>query len=142
MLLVHDLVEIDAGDTFCYGRHNSEEVKAAEEEASKRIFGLLPEKQSGKLKALWDEFEEKATRESLFANALDRFGPTIQNFHNQGGTWKEHRITRKQFLDRNQIVKDNFPELWKYDEDILQQAIENGWIREDAEQVDQPDATH
>ena len=140
MLLVHDLVEIDAGDNFCYGKHDRDAVKTTEEEASKRIFGLLPEKESKKLKALWTEFEEQATRESIFANALDRFGPTLQNYNNQGGTWKEHSITKDQFLERNKVVKDHFPQLWEHDKAILAQAIKEGWIRERAEQADGSDA--
>lgn len=114
MLLVHDVVEIDAGDTFVFDAAAMADKEAREVRAAERIFGLLPADQAERLRALWDEFEAVATPEARFANALDRFHALLQNVHNGGGTWKRHGVGRDQVLERMEPIRDGAPALWPY----------------------------
>lgn len=126
MLLVHDIVEIDAGDTFCYADQEGKLDK--ERAAAQRIFGLLPEQQARHWLLLWEEFEGRATPESLFANALDRILPLIQNFHSGGKTWTESRVTYEQVIERNQRIADGSAELWDYAKKLIEAAAAKGWL--------------
>ena len=101
MVLIHDLVEIDAGDTFCYDVHNALDKDERECQAADRLFQLLPDEQGRELRELWDEFEATGTPEAQFAGAVDRLMPLLHNFHTQGGSWRKHGITREQVLGRN-----------------------------------------
>ncbi len=123
MLVVHDLVEIDAGDTFCYDV--AENATKAEREgcAADRLFALLEEDQAAKFRALWEEFEARATAEAKFANALDRLMPLLQNFHNNGGSWREFKIAQEQAFERMRPIKEGSGTLWAYAESILREAI-------------------
>lgn len=114
MLLVHDVVEIDAGDTFVFDAAAMADKEEREVRAAERIFGLLPADQAERLRALWDEFEAGATPEARFANALDRFHALLQNVHNGGGTWKRHGVGRDQVLERMEPIRDGAPALWPY----------------------------
>ncbi|NJD19197.1 MAG: HD domain-containing protein [Gemmatimonadetes bacterium] len=114
MLLVHDVVEIDAGDTFAFDDAALAHKEERERRAADRLFGLLPPDQAGKLRGLWDEFEAGSTPEARFANALDRFHALLQNVQNRGGTWKRHGVTREQVLSRMEPVRDGAPALWPY----------------------------
>ena len=114
MLLVHDVVEIDAGDTFVFDDAAMADKEERELRAAERLFGLLPPDQAGRLRGLWDEFEAGATVEARFANALDRFHALLQNVHNGGGTWKRHGITREQVLTRMEPIRQGAPALWPY----------------------------
>ncbi len=114
MLLVHDVVEIDAGDTFAFDVAANADKEEREQRAAERLFGLLPPDQAERLRGLWDEFEAGATPEARFANALDRFHALLQNVHNQGGTWKRHGITRAQVLARMEPIREGAPALWPY----------------------------
>lgn len=114
MLLVHDVVEIDAGDTFVFDAAAMADKEERELRAAERIFGLLPDDQAARLRALWDEFEEGATPEARFANALDRFHALLQNVHNGGGTWKRHGVGRDQVLERMEPIRDGAPALWPH----------------------------
>ncbi len=114
MLLIHDVVEIDAGDTFCYDAAASVGKEERERRAAERLFGLLPGEQAQGLRELWEEFEERETADAQFANALDRLQGLMQNYHNAGGTWRLQGITRDQVLNRMRPIQNASPELWKY----------------------------
>jgi putative hydrolase of HD superfamily len=129
MLLIHDLVEIDAGDTYCYDEAAMVGKEERERCAAERIFGLLPSDQSGEIRALWDEFEARRTPESKFANALDRLQPVLLNFHTQGRAWKEHGITLAQVLSRNTIIEEGSEALWKHVRALFEQAVELKYLK-------------
>ncbi|MGB3652533.1 MAG: HD domain-containing protein [Rivularia sp. (in: cyanobacteria)] len=114
MSLIHDLVEIDAGDTFCYDVQGYENKAERELEAATRIFGLLPEEQAKELRLLWDEFEARVTPTAKFAAALDRIQPFLHNQQTEGGTWKIHNINRSQVMKRMAPVEEGTPELWDF----------------------------
>ena len=128
MLLLHDIVEIDAGDTFAYDVAAYADKEEREVRAADRIFGLLPTDQGTEFRALWDEFEAGTTEESRFANALDRIQPLLLNFYSGGGSWGSHRVTRPQVLTRMDPVRRNTPELWPVVLSIVDQACSRGWI--------------
>lgn len=131
MLLVHDLVEIDAGDTFCYDHQGNLDKAVREAQAAKRIFGLLPEEQGTELRNLWEEFEAQETPAAKFAAALDRIQPLLHNQQTRGGTWRIHGITRKQVLWRMQPVKDGAPALWPVVEKIIEDCVVAGYLSVD-----------
>jgi putative hydrolases of HD superfamily len=127
MVLVHDLVEVDAGDLFLYASAADQERQAAAERAAAdRIFGLLPAGQAAGLRALWDEFEERLTPEARFARALDRLQPMLANVQAGGGTWREHGITADQVLAKVQLIEDGSPALGRYARDLIGQAVSDG----------------
>jgi putative hydrolases of HD superfamily len=128
MLLVHDLVEIDAGDTFCYDAQANLSKAAREQAAAARIFGLLPADQGRELHALWEEFEAGETAEAHFANALDRLQPLLHNYHNQGGTWRAHGITRDAVLRRMAPIQEGAPMLWPYVLTVVEASCVAGYI--------------
>ncbi len=112
MLLVHDLVEIEAGDTFCFDAQANLDKAAREQLAAAQLFGLLPEEQGVTLRALWDEFEAQQSVEARVADALDRLQPLLQNYHSQGHTWRQHRITLAQVQARIAPIQAGLPTLW------------------------------
>ncbi|MDY6900528.1 MAG: HD domain-containing protein, partial [Cyanobacteriota bacterium] len=114
MCLIHDLVEIDAGDTFCYDVQGNESKAERELQAATRIFGILPEEQAKELRLIWDEFEERETPTAKFAAALDRIQPFLHNRETKGGTWKIHNINRNQVMKRMAPVEQGTPELWGF----------------------------
>ena len=125
MLLVHDLVEIDAGDTFMYtGAMASKEDR--ETLAAKRIFGLLPEDQAVEFRGLWMEFEARGSDDARFAAALDRLHPLLGNCHTQGGAWKEYGVHAPQVHARNERINDGSRALWSYARGLLEEAIRRG----------------
>jgi putative hydrolase of HD superfamily len=130
MLLVHDLVEIDAGDTFVYdvAAHVGKEER--EIAAAERIFNLLPPDLAGEVRQLWDEFEARQTPEALFASSLDRLHPLLHNYHTQGGGWKKHDIDAERVRERNRRIQDGAPTLWRYAEGLIDDAVAQGFIRE------------
>jgi putative hydrolase of HD superfamily len=128
MCLVHDIVEIDAGDTFAYDAAGYQDKEAREQQAATRIFGLLPEKQAAELRALWDEFEDAATPESRYANALDRLQPLLNNWKTEGGTWRIHKIRRSQVYKRMDPVRTGLPDAWPMVVSIIEEATAKGWI--------------
>jgi putative hydrolase of HD superfamily len=125
MLLVHDLVEIDAGDTFAYDAAGNAGKAERECAAAARVFGLLPEDQAIEMLALWNEFEEGLTPEARFALALDRLQPLLQNVHANGGTWRSHGVSREQVLDRMTPIRNTSVFLWDY----VVEAIDTVWIK-------------
>lgn len=128
MLLIHDVVEIDAGDIFFYHITNHHEKRQREQLAAERIFGLLPLDQANELKALWEEFENQQTNESQFATALDRFQPILQNFYSEGASWREHGITKQQVLSLNSHIAKGSKLLWKFVQNLVDQAVERGML--------------
>jgi putative hydrolase of HD superfamily len=126
MLLMHDLVEIDAGDTYCYDAAGRLDQAQREEIAARRIFGLLPEDQGSELRSLWDEFEKKESPESKFANALDRVQPFLHNYFTDGQTWQENQISSRQVRDRMRLVRHGAPALWEYVNSLIEDAVERG----------------
>lgn len=130
MCIVHDLVEIDAGDTFCYDATANRDKLQREQQAADRIFGLLPEDQGKEMRALWEEFDAMETPEAQFAASLDRLQPVLLNNLNKGGTWSEHGITKAQVINRNKRINNGAPELWSYASDLIDQAVEKGYLTE------------
>jgi putative hydrolase of HD superfamily len=130
MVLVHDLVEIDAGDLFVYAdAARQARQEEAERAAADRIFALLPEDQAGRLRGLWDEFEERRTPEARFARALDRLQPMLENLKAGGGTWQEHGITAEQVLTKVvPLIEDGSPTLGKYASDLVGRAVRDGLL--------------
>lgn len=127
MLILHDIVEIDAGDTFCYADQGDKAER--EQLAAKRIFGMLPKELESEFTALWEEFEEGATKEADFANAMDRTMPLLQNLSNQGRSWIEHGVSIEQVLGRNRKIGDVSPALWEYIRKLLDEATNQGWLK-------------
>ncbi len=113
MTLLHDLVEIDAGDTFAYDDAAYETKAERERLAADRLFGLLPDEQVGSLRAMWDEFEVGESAEARFAQAIDRLQPVLLNHHRGGGPWMEHGITKERVLARNQPISNGSSALWQ-----------------------------
>lgn len=129
MLLVHDVGEIDTGDTMVFVEGGWEERKAAELAAVRRIFGLLPEEQGARLLSLWQEFEKGETAEARFANAVDRAMPVIINLASGGGSWRENGITYERVVRRvAPQIRDGCPALWAYLEERLESAKSDGWF--------------
>lgn len=128
MLLLHDLVEVDAGDTFCYDASANLGREAREQAAAARIFGLLPAEQAGELRGLWEEFEAGASADARFAAALDRFQPLLLNYHGGGGSWLEHGVTRAQVLRRMDPIRTGAPALWPVVLDVVERSCAAGWI--------------
>jgi putative hydrolase of HD superfamily len=130
MLLIHDLVEIDAGDTFCYDEHAREGQHERELQAAIRIFNLLPRDQARQLQSLWEEFEDRQTLNAQFAHALDRLQPLINNYYTHGKAWQKHNVRKQQVLDRNRIIEDGAPELWRYASQLIEDAVARGFLSE------------
>lgn len=128
LLLTHDLVEIDAGDTYCYDESGLQDQKDREIRAADRIFNILPEDQAKSFRALWDEYEDRKTPESQFANALDRFQPLLHNYFTRGHTWRQQGIQKKQVLSRMQPVDDGSSLLWDYVTSLIDDAVEKGFL--------------
>jgi putative hydrolase of HD superfamily len=128
MLLVHDVVEIDAGDTFAYDVVNVATQNEREMRAADRLFGLLPDEQGRELRELWEEFEHRATPESKYANALDRLQPLMQNFYSGGLSWKKHGVTREQVLARMEAVRIGMPQIWPSVMKIIDDACAAGMV--------------
>jgi putative hydrolase of HD superfamily len=127
MLLVHDIGEIDTGDTFFFVEGGWKERKADELTAVKRIFALAPEETSAFFLGLWEEFETGTTAEARFARAMDRSMPVLLNLANGGGSWTENRVTYEQVVARvGPLVKEGCPELWEYLQERLERARQDG----------------
>lgn len=129
MVLIHDLVEIDAGDTFCYDAHASEDKAERELKAAKRLFGLLPEDQAEEFFSLWQEFEARESYEAKFAACLDRLQPFLHNYHTEGGTWRIHDVASGQVKQRMAAVEEGSPVLASYVAELLEDAIAQGILR-------------
>ena len=128
MVIIHDIVEIDAGDTFCYDAQANLDKQEREDRAADRLFGILPEDQGIELKQMWIEFDEMKTPEARFAASLDRLQPVLLNYMNEGGSWHEHNITSTQVIKRNRHIADGSPELWEFAEALIEDAVQKGYL--------------
>lgn len=129
MVLIHDLVEIDAGDTFCYDEKANEDKVEREELAAERIFNILPQDQAEEFRRIWDEFEALETPEACFANCLDRLQPLILNYHTNGHTWQNPGVNQEKVLKRNELLKENAPQLWEYVNTVVEDSIKKGYLK-------------
>lgn len=129
MCLIHDVVEIDAGDTYAYDEEGKKTQKAREEAAKERIYSLLPEDQKEELAAIFDEFEESKTPESKFAHAMDNLQPLMLNNSNDGGDWREHGVSAKQVYGRQDRTKEGSEKLYEITEQIIKKHVEKGNLK-------------
>jgi putative hydrolase of HD superfamily len=129
MVLIHDIVEIDAGDTFIYDTTKSHTNTDNELLAAKRIFGLLPVEQAEELIAIWQEFEAGVTNEAKFAKSMDRFEPLLQNTSNNGGTWKEFDVDYDKVYEKKKVIKEGSKSLWNYTESLINESVEKGILK-------------
>ncbi|SDD21783.1 putative hydrolases of HD superfamily [Mucilaginibacter pineti] len=129
MLLIHDLVEIDAGDIFLYDTAVNHTNTEAELAAARRIFGLLPSEQADELILIWEEFEAGETAEAKFARAMDRFEPLLQNRSNNGGTWKEFNVPYEKVVEKKSIIKEGSQVLWNYAKKLIDNSVEEGILQ-------------
>lgn len=129
MLLIHDLVEIDAGDTYAYDEEGKKTQTQRERKAADRIYGLLPEKQGRKLYDLWQEFEERKTPEAKFARVMDNLQPMMLNAATDGKAWEEHQVELNQILKRNEHTPEGSELLWEYArENFIKPSLDSGKI--------------
>jgi putative hydrolase of HD superfamily len=128
MLLIHNVVEVDAGDTYVYDTAGAEAKAEREVRAADRVFGMPPEDQGRELRALWEEFEEGRTAEARFAAALDRLMPVLHNVHTEGRSWREHGITADRVIARNARMSEGSEALWEYARSLIEDAVEKGHL--------------
>ena len=126
MVLVHDIVEIDAGDTYIYDEQGQATKEERERQAADRLFALLPDDQAGVLRAAWDEFEERETPEARFAYAIDRLQPLLHNHRTGGAAWRPHGITADQVYGKNHPIGDGAPRLWELARRIVETSVQRG----------------
>lgn len=131
MCLIHDIVEIDAGDTYAYDEKGLQTQKAREDAAKERIFSILPEDQKNELSALFDEFEAYETAEAKFAHALDNFQPLVLNNSNNGGDWREHNVTAGQVYKRQEKTRLGSEKLFELTKQIIEDNIQKGNLQKD-----------
>ncbi|MFV0472341.1 MAG: HD domain-containing protein [Paludibacteraceae bacterium] len=126
MVLIHDIVEIDAGDTFIYDQNKSHENTEEELKAARRIFGVLPPEQAEDFIAIWLEFETGVSDEAKFARSMDRLEPLLQNTSNNGGTWKEFGVKRQAVYDKKKVIRQGSKKLWNYAENLIEESVKRG----------------
>ncbi|MBQ6041207.1 MAG: HD domain-containing protein [Oscillospiraceae bacterium] len=129
-VLIHDVVEIDAGDTYAYDAAGNATKAEREQKAADRLYGLLPPEQGAYLRKLWDEFEAQSTPEARFANALDRVQPLLLNYTKHGESWKTHGTRKEQVMQRMQPVYDGSQTLGAFASEIIRRAAEEGLLKE------------
>ena len=129
MCLIHDVVEIDAGDTYAYDAEGLKTQKAREEAAKERLYSMLPEDQKADLVAIFDEFEERKTPEAKFARALDNLQPLLLNHSNDGGDWKNHDVTAEQVYGRQSRTREGSENLFEVTDQILKENIAKGNLK-------------
>lgn len=131
MVLIHDIVEIDAGDTFIYDTQKNHDNTDEERIAANRIFGLLPKEQANELIEIWEEFEAGITKEAKFARAMDRLEPLLQNTSNNGGTWKEFNVSYDKVYNKKKIINEGSTTLWDFAEKLINESVENGILNKE-----------
>lgn len=129
MVLIHDIVEIDAGDTYCYDEKGNSTKAEREETAAQRIFGLLPEDQRDEYYMLWREFEDSKSNEARFAAVLDRLQPLMLNYTKKGISWKEHGIYKEQVINRNKEYFSQSDEIAELILSLIDDAAQKGWLK-------------
>lgn len=130
MVLIHDVVEIDAGDTFIYDDAANLDKEEREQRAADRLFGLLPPDQGAEMRALWEEFEARQTADARFAAAMDRMQPVLLNIATQGLRWRLNKVTADKVLARNARIGDSSQRLWAYMRERLEEMIRLGYLPE------------
>ena len=128
MVLIHDIVEIDAGDTYAYDSAAQQDQARREQAAADRLFNLLPADQAAELRALWDEFEARQTPDARFAKALDHLMPTLQNISTQGKSWREGAVNHTQVIAYNHKMSEGSAVLWSYVKSLLDEAVTQGHL--------------
>lgn len=128
MVLIHDIVEIDAGDTYCFDQGAGKDKATREIKAADRLFGLLPADQAQEFRALWEEFEQRHSPEARFADALDRLQPLLLHYHTQGKSWQLHGITSEKVIDRNKQTATVAAELGQLVDELIQESIRQGYL--------------
>ena len=129
MVLIHDLVEIDAGDVFIYDTTKNHTNTDEERIAAQRIFGLLPHEQAEEYIAIWEEFEEGTTDDAKFAKAMDRFEPLLQNTSNNGGTWAEYNVKYDTVYNKKKVIGEGSASIWEYAERLINESVEKGILK-------------
>ena len=133
MVLIHDIVEIDAGDIFLYDTSKNHNNTVQERIAAQRIFGLLPAEQAKEFIAIWEEFEEGITDEAKFAKSMDRFEPLLQNTSNNGGTWAEFNVPYQKVYDKKEAIKEGSTSIWSYAENLINESVDKGILKKGSE---------
>ena len=128
MVLIHDLVEIDAGDTYCYDEQGQKDRAQRERTAADRVFGILPPDQCRDFRALWEEFEARQTPEARFAAALDRLQPLLHNYCTHGRVWRQHGVDAGQVMDRNRHIAEGAHSLWDLAERLIRDSVDRGYL--------------
>lgn len=129
MVLIHDIVEIDAGDTFIYDTNKNHDNTEEELAAAKRIFGILPEEQAKEFIGIWMEFEDGLTDEAKFARSMDRFQPLLQNTSNNGGTWAEYNVNYDKVYNKKKVIEKGSSSIWHYAENLINESVEKGILK-------------
>jgi putative hydrolase of HD superfamily len=128
LVLLHDLIEVYAGDTPLYDAVAAQDQEEREQAAADRLFALLPDDQAVEFRALWDEFEARVTPEARFAKAMDRLQPLLLNFNNRGGTWRTPGVTDAEVRRRKSVIGDASGELWAYAQTLIETGASRGWV--------------
>ena len=129
MVLIHDLVEIDAGDTFCYDEKGNADKAEREQRAADRLFHMLPADQAQEIMSLWREFEEMTTPEARFAACLDRMEPLLLNYNTNGHTWKKPGVDSQKVYKRVGVLEKNAPQLYEFVKELIESSIEKGYLK-------------
>ena len=130
MALVHDLIEIYAGDTFAYDVQGNQDKRQRETEAADKLFALLPEDQAAEIRALWEEFDAMETPDAQYAAAIDRLQPFLNNYLTQGHTWGLGGVKSAQVYERMDPIRVALPEVWPFVDKMIQESIEKGYLDE------------
>lgn len=128
MVIIHDLVEIEAGDSFAYSVIENMDKRQREEKAAQNIFGILPEDNKEEMLSLWHEFEALETNEAQFASTLDRLQPLIHNYKTEASGWKNYKVNKEDVIERNRSTKEIAPELWRYIEEMIEEIEKKGYF--------------
>lgn len=131
MVLLHDVIEIDAGDTYAYDTEGNKTKREREVKAADRIFGLLPEGQRTEFRGLWDEFEKMETPEAKFANMLDKVQPLLLNDASGGRSWEEHAVRGSQVMKRNERTHEGSEKIWEYAKTLIEKNMKLGKLTDD-----------
>jgi putative hydrolase of HD superfamily len=129
MVLIHDIVEIDAGDTFCYDEEGEKGRLSREIKAAERLFSILPEDQADELRTIWEEFEERKTPEARFAASLDRLQPLLCNYYTKGYAWKENSVTSKMVYKRNRHIEEGSEYLWMFARELIEKSVKKNYLK-------------
>ncbi|MEM7019459.1 MAG: HD domain-containing protein [Pseudomonadota bacterium] len=130
LMLVHDIVEIDADDTFLYDDTGREDKLEREQRAADRLFGMLPDDQGAEFRQLWDEYEQGDSAEVRFARALDRVMPLMHNYYTQGTAWQAHNLRVSQVMDKNSHIEAGSEVLWEKARSLIEDAVDKGYLNQ------------